>query len=72
MLEDIGPRATTTVGKIDRILNDLELNDKKLFEEFLADVTRWSPNELSFALSKKGISVAGDTIRRYRRKHGLC
>jgi hypothetical protein len=72
MLENLKPRETTHVAKIDQILNDLDTDDRKLFTGFLADVNSWSPNELSFALSEHGISVAGDTIRRYRRKHGFC
>ena len=71
MLENLTPR-TSRVSKIDQIRDGLEPADQKLFDQYLNDVTNWSPNQLALALSGHGIYVASDTIRRYRLRHGLC
>jgi hypothetical protein len=71
MLENLTPR-TARQSKIDQIRDGLEPEDQKLFDQYLNDVSGWSPNQLALALSGHGIHVAGDTIRRYRLRHGLC
>jgi len=71
MLENLAPR-TSRVSKIDQIRNDLDAQDQKLFDEYLSDVSAWTPNQLALALSNRGIHLSGDTIRRYRLRHGLC
>jgi hypothetical protein len=71
MLENLAPR-TSRVSKIDQIRNDLDAQDQKLFDEYLSDVSAWTPNQLALALSSRGVYLSGDTIRRYRLRHGLC
>ena len=71
-MEDLAPRNTKKVFKIEAIRNSLEPADQKLFDDYLEDVNRWSPNELSLALRSQGIVISGDTIRRYRQRNGFC
>ena len=72
MLENLTPREPKHSSKIDEIRSGLSAEDKKLFDEYLDDVDRWSPNGLALALRTQGIALSGDTIRRYRQRRGLC
>lgn len=72
MLENLAPREPKQSSKIDEIRAGLSPEDQKLLDEYIADVDRWSPNGLSNALRTQGIALSGDTIRRYRIRHGLC
>jgi hypothetical protein len=72
MLEDLAPRNTKKVFKIEAIRNSLEPADQKLFDEYLEDVNRWSPSQLALALHTQGITISADTIRRHRQRLGLC
>ena len=72
MLENLAPREPKLSSKIEEIRSGLSSEDQKLFDEYLEDVDRWSPNGLALALSTQGIRLSGDTIRRYRQRRGLC
>ena len=71
MLENLTPRVNTP-SKIDLIKQGLDPKDRALLDIYLQDVTGWSPNQLSYALSAQGINISGDTIRRYRLRQGYC
>jgi hypothetical protein len=72
MLENLAPREPKHSSKIDDIRSGLSPEDQKLFDEYLHDVDRWSPNGLALALRAQGIMLSGDTIRRFRQRRGLC
>ena len=72
MLENLTPRTRTALSKIDHIRAALEPKDQKLFDEYIRDVHNWTANGLALALSTQGIHISGDTIRRYRLRHGYC
>lgn len=72
MLENLKPPERLVLSKIEQTREGLEPDDRKLFDNYLADCETWSPNALSVALRRQGIFVAGDTIRRYRVRNNLC
>jgi hypothetical protein len=72
MLENLAPREPKPTSKIEQVRATLSPEDQKLFDGYIEDVDRWSPNALALALNGQGISLSGDTIRRFRQRHGLC
>jgi hypothetical protein len=72
MLENLTPRPARVASKIDQIRQTLSDEDAKLFDSYLRDVDGWTPNGLALALRTQGIELSGDTIRRYRLRHGYC
>ena len=72
MLENLTPPSRSAPCKITAIRETLEAQDQKLFDSYLADCQNWSPNDLSLALRGQAILISGDTIRRFRVRHGLC
>jgi DNA-binding HxlR family transcriptional regulator len=70
MLEDLRPQTKQLPCKVRDILENLETSDQVLLAGYLQDWDTWSTNQLSKALSGKGLMVSPNTIMKHRT--GLC
>ena len=57
---------------VDRILADLDLPDREVFEGALVDPATWSNGGLSRAMRANGIEVSEGAIRNWRIKNGVA
>lgn len=70
MLEGLTPPQQQRKCKVIVVADGLDVADKKIFLDAIGNDEIWSANGLSIELSKRGLSLAGDTIQKHRK--GIC
>lgn len=72
MLENLIPPTREEKCKLVAIADTLQTQDRAILLDALADKVTWSNNGLAEALTKRGIKVSAETIRRHRRQYCPC
>jgi len=71
MLEDLEPPKKVWPCRVRTLSNQFDKKDKEIFDKAIADPA-WKAANLSAALSKKEISIAGSIISRHRKGECSC
>jgi hypothetical protein len=73
MLEDLQPPRNGTLNcKVADMVNSLEPADKEILQAAVLNTQLWGSNTLSNALKIRGLSIAGVTITRHRKRLCTC
>ena len=70
VLENLEPTKRIYHCRVKVVRAKLDENDKKIFDEALANEQKWTPYGLSQALIKRGIKIFDKPIKKHR--EGTC